>query len=117
MECEVCGKGKIAYYAIIEGATLGVCRMCAKYSNAVKPIVEKQPPSASTKEEGIVELIDDYGKKIKEARERKGMNVEELAKKINEKVGYLERIEKERTTPDEKLIRKLERELGIKLRE
>ena len=44
-----------------------------------------------------------------------GLPLDVLAERINEKWSFLERVEHEKTLPDDKLCRKLEKELGIKL--
>jgi len=62
-----------------------------------------------------MEVVDGYGALILGARKRMGLPLEVLAERINEKHSFLERIEHEKTLPDEKVARKLERELGIKL--
>ncbi len=63
------------------------------------------------------ELVDDYGKVIRRAREASGMSHEELALKIREKASLLKKIEREAIIPEDKVRRKLERTLGITLTE
>jgi len=53
------------------------------------------------KEEETV-IIDNYGKKIIEARKKINLTREEFAKKINEKESVIRRIEAEGMEPDEK---------------
>lgn len=62
-----------------------------------------------------LEVADDYGTLIANARKKLGLPLEVLAERINEKLSFLERVEHERTLPDEKLAHKLEKELGIRL--
>jgi len=63
------------------------------------------------------ELVDDYGKVIRRAREASGMSHEDLALKIKEKASLLKKIEREAIIPEDKVRRKLERTLGITLTE
>jgi len=67
------------------------------------------------KEEETI-IVDNYGKKIIEARRGMNLNREEFAKKINEKESVIRRVESEEMEPDEKLTEKIERFLEIKLR-
>ncbi len=63
------------------------------------------------------ELVDDYGRAIRRAREASGMSHEELALKIKEKASLLKKIEREAIIPEDKVRRKLERTLQITLTE
>ena len=73
----------------------------------------KKAPAPPT--ETTVELIENYGSKMKEAREKLGISHEELGKKLNEKISLLRKIETGKMTPDNNLATKLERALKIKL--
>jgi putative transcription factor len=61
--------------------------------------------------------VDDYGAKIRKARQRRGMTVEDFARKINEKESVIKKLEKEELNPDRKLIQKLKDALKIELLE
>lgn len=63
------------------------------------------------------ELIPDYGEVIRKARERKGMTVEDLGAKILERVPVLQKVEKGALHPPDSLVKKLEKELDVKLME
>lgn len=63
------------------------------------------------------ELVDDYGRVIKRAREASGMSHEDLALKIREKASLLKKIEREAIVPEDKVRKKLERTLQITLTE
>jgi putative transcription factor len=138
LRCEVCGR-KIygaAHRVIIEGAKMTVCSKCAKLGSGTwtpkpKPAQRKPLPSKSIKSsypnvklqktppsqilEPQMELIEDFGPKIRGAREKLGLSHEDLGRKINEKVSVLKKIEAGKMTPDTKLIIKLEHALKIKL--
>ena len=64
-----------------------------------------------------VELIDDYGGAIRKARLAKGMDLDQFAASILEKKGILAKVEANDLIPDDKLVKKLEKALDIKLTE
>ena len=133
MRCEVCGRKIIGtpYKAIIEGAKMLVCNKCVKLGSVsweskseprMKKIVRRlpQPMVAPRKQPPIVaeesvELVEDFGAKIRQAREKLGFTHEDLGKRINEKVSVLRKIESAKMTPDNLLIEKLQHALRIRL--
>ncbi len=134
MQCEVCGCriGGKPLTVIIEGAKLTCCVECARlgkvyheefrserivHKSSVKPVRRKEP---ILKKEGApsgtsTELVEDFGSKIRQAREKLGLSHEELGKRINEKVSVLRKIETGKMEPDDRLTTILERTLKIKL--
>ena len=64
-----------------------------------------------------MELIEDFAKAIRAARQKKHLSQEELAQKIGERISTLQSIESGRLKPIGKTIRGLERELEISLLE
>ena len=80
-----------------------------------------KPKQKPTHRPGVLlddlELIDDYAKKIRVARQKKQFSQEELAQKIGERISTLQSIEAGRLKPTGKTIRGLERELEISLLE
>lgn len=134
LRCEVCGHkiyGK-PYRVIIEGAKLTVCGECSKHGKIVweeqKPKLQMLTPKTafqplkiqSKKQPEITidttqELIENYGLKIRHAREKLGISHEELGKKINEKISTLKKVETEKMKPDNVLTAKLEHALKIRL--
>lgn len=133
MHCEVCGRKIIGppYKAMIEGAKMLVCAECSKLGSVyweakTEPRMKKvskrlpQPMIAPRKQPPIiveesVELIDDFGAKVRQSREKLGMSHEDLGKKISEKVSVLRKIESRKMTPNNLLIEKLQHALKIKL--
>ena len=141
MRCEVCGR-KIhdePVRAVIEGAKLTVCLECSKHGRVIlheeadlapkiaviksgkpgapgTPVVlvqrKRQPVAqvALTKE-----LTDNYGDKIRAAREKMLLSHEDLGLKINEKASVLRHIESGKMAPDNQLASKLEHMLRIQL--
>ena len=136
MLCEMCGKSGPTKPCFVEGTKLNVCPNCAKFGDEYKGSKSGgAAPTASVIEERLqrrerrmqtkdiyagtasIELIDDYGGAVRNARMKKGMDQEEFAASINEKKGILMKIESNDIIPDEKLTRKLEKALNIKLTE
>ena len=102
----------------MEDTILEVCEDCLKYGELIesKPVrIAKIKEIPIVKEEEIV-IIDNYGKKIIEAREKINLTREEFAKTINEKESVIKRVENEEMEPDDKLTEKIEKFLDIKLR-
>ncbi|MCR5027176.1 MAG: multiprotein bridging factor aMBF1 [Methanobrevibacter sp.] len=133
MECEICGKPVSETNptrAKIEGSVMVVCKECAKLGT-----IQKAPPKPrfqqnkkgkrNTKQqkrnyrndEPTEELIENYNTIVRNARESKNWSREDLGKKINERVSVINRIESGKMTPDNKLTKKLEKALNIKLLE
>jgi putative transcription factor len=136
MVCELCGKDvTFCRKVTIEGVQLEVCTECAKFGIEAKKAPEKEvaprPVIAQRLEvrekrsrqrdvlEGMgkEELVEDFPARIRNARSGKGMSQKDLAMKINERLTVLSKIETGQMRPDDKIIVKLERELGVKLRE
>ena len=130
--CEMCGK-KVSNLktVLIEGSMLNVCPNCARFGKPVKPEIaatpveiaqrlelrEKRLRTKNVFENIENELVDDYAKKIRDARTKMNLTPEELGKRINEKKTVITKIESKSMRPDENLIKKLEITLNIKLTE
>ncbi len=137
MRCEVCGRkihGK-PIKALIEGAKLTVCSECSRHGTIIweeetkqTPMLKIKPKATPSKTlktqvagktqivfEDVLELVDDYDIRVRQAREKLGLTHEELGKKINEKVSVLKKVETRKIKPDNKLAAKLEHALRIKL--
>jgi TIGR00270 family protein len=135
MICEMCGKDTVTRPAFVEGTRLNVCQNCARFADDKVSGKTTPTPTAAVIEERLqrrerrmqtkdvyasmssIELIDDYGGAIRNARTKKGMDQEEFAASIGEKKGIIAKLETNDIIPDEKLTRKLEKALGIKLTE
>lgn len=127
--CEICGKViRRAIRIEMEGAMVEVCSECASKAKArvlkevkrnlrrriyVKPHYPRRDEIALELESRV--LRPDYGKIVKEAREKAGLKVEDLARLIGEKTSVIHRIEAGRLKPDLALARKLEKTLKIRL--
>ncbi|MEM3227477.1 MAG: multiprotein bridging factor aMBF1 [Candidatus Micrarchaeaceae archaeon] len=119
-ECELCGKKTDSIYVIeIDGVELGVCAACAKGKKVLR---NPQRPSRDVPGPGYAkpslkepEIAENYGEKIKAAREKLGISLPVLAEMLNEKESHMLRIEQQKTLPPQELVRKLEKFLNIKL--
>jgi len=132
MICEMCGK-KVSNLktVLIEGSMLNVCPNCARFGKPVKPEIaatpveiaqrlelrEKRLRTKNVFENIENELVDDYARKVRDARTKMNLTPEELGKRINEKKTVITKIESKSMRPDENLIKKLETTLNIKLTE
>jgi len=128
MRCEICGKEAKLKRALVEGVEMMVCQDCARYgivlpekkqqgtlAAAAKLKKKPLPYSKDVFEEMKQELVPDWGRKIKEARERKGMSREELGAKVGEKTTTIAKIENEELRPPDETVKKIEKVLEIKL--
>lgn len=139
MICEVCGAAvDITFEVIYRGSRGYACEKCiSKYglirikrgsapprkSQAIIYNEQPQPRRVAVRkrsrllEPGLdtVELVENYGRLIKEARESLGLTQEHLAKKLGIKLSYFRKIEGGLIPPSNDLARKIERILNIKL--
>jgi putative transcription factor len=135
-QCEICGteiKGEV-YHIRIDASELIVCKSCARLGTVIeegkkgKGVLEPQHANVKPKRKPISKLYtqidheieeemeidaveEDYGRKIKEAREKAGLKQAELAQKINERHSLLRKIENEELMPSEAVRKKIERAL------
>jgi putative transcription factor len=120
MHCEICGKDSARHRILLDGSELLVCSNCVSFGKELhKPVQKgfvKHMQKNSLQNQDTV-LSSNFGKKIKTAREKKGLTIEELAKKIFEKESLMHKIEQGKFTPSSELSQKLEKELGIALEE
>lgn len=136
MLCELCGAEVPRTRDVaIEGTVLSVCGNCAKFGDAVMASSVRRttmPPLISERldarkrrltprdvyaEAGPEELTEDFAERIRRARESRGWRQADLGAKINEKASVIAKLESGTMTPNDALVRKLEKELGIKLKE
>ncbi len=131
----------------VEGIEMKVCRKCAKYGVTIYKAgngaavahdegggrvresergVEERLKKKGGRSEGarrdifdkmVYDLAENYGERIRGARESMGLTQEELAKRINERRSVLAKLETGDMRPDEKIAKKLEKILSIDLKE
>lgn len=102
-----------------------VCDKCASRDDpywrppAIKPVklsskVARKSPRIEEEYLGL-DFVEDYNRRVKEAREKLGLTQEELAKKLKEKASVIQKIEAGKIVPDLRLARELERALKIRI--
>ena len=120
-ECEICGaKAKDIYIVNVEDVELRVCTKCAKGKKIVSKPVDRaavRKKTASERKEEELQLVENYGNVIHNAREAMKLPLKVLAEMLNEKETLLLRIERQRTLPSLELTKKIEKALGIRLAE
>jgi len=127
MQCELCGRTCDCKAATVDGVLMMLCPDCVIHGEIVqapkapskyqKPILDriKKPPVKDIYKDMNKELVSNWNNLIKKAREKKGITREELGFKIGERTVTIQKIENGDLRPSDKMIEKLEKELGIKL--
>ena len=127
MMCELCGKEITEGLRVrLEGGLVTACRGCAglgEVVSEVKPVRKKTPVHADSaaaekpefKVEGEYDVVEDYGARIKAAREGLGWTQEDLGRMVNEPHSVVHRMESGRFEPSPEVAKKLERKLNVKL--
>ena len=136
MICELCGKETPRTRTVsIEGSVLTVCMDCTRFgSDVAGPIRVRRPgnPVVAQRIErrtrrmterdvysapATEELVEDFGERIRKAREARGWKQTDLGAKINEKASVIAKLEVRAMVPTDAMVPKLERALGIRLKE
>lgn len=133
-ECQICGSliwGK-GQKVLIEGAKITVCQACAQhgtkihkrpkvYTQARSQIYDSKAPQKrefkkkSSHIEPSIEIVDDYSRRIKNARHKNNLTQEQFAQKIHEKESLIRRIETGKAKPTIKLAKKIEKTYNLSL--
>lgn len=111
----MCGKNTTLVLGNIEGATVNVCSDCLKLGTRVN--LPKQKTKRIADLEPEVFIVDNYSQLIKNARERKNMKQEEVAKKLALKESIVHKLENGSFTPSLNMASRIEKFFGIKLME
>lgn len=139
MLCEMCGKDvPVTREIILDGARLSVCPNCSKFGemsgssatsrpgapvsqSVIDQRLERRERRMQSKDiyagTTTIEIVDDYGGVIRRAREARGMDLKTFANQIQEKQGTLAKIEANNLVPDDRLAKKIEKALDVKLTE
>ena len=125
--CDICGRPIFGnpIYKFVEGAKLKVCQNCSKFGKSIKSPKSIKPRSFKRKKKVYRRpkttddfyLIEDFGKTIKEARERKKLTQNEFASMLKEPLSLIRRIEQNKLHPSFDVIKKIENLLNIKVTE
>ena len=122
MSCDLCGKEEELFRVKIEGSVIQVCKNCSKYGEVlvsldrgnVEPKI-KISKKFFESEEKIEVVVKDFSKILRREREKRGLNQEELAKKVNEKLSVIHKLENGHMEPSLELAKKLGKFFGVKL--
>jgi putative transcription factor len=134
--CELCGADVPRLKSVaIDATILSVCEGCSRFGEAVAaptlrpgampPVIaqrlearqRRMTPKDVYAERGELELAEDFPQRIRAARESRGWKQADLGAKINERASVIAKLESGTMSPGDDLVRKLERQLGIKLKE
>ena len=131
-ECPICG-GIIwgrGQKVLLEGAKITVCDNCAQHGKKIykpspnvqfKKTSQKKPQTTPNKQRikprdvEEVEIVLDYAKRIRNARNNLKLNQDQFAQKLNEKPSLLRRIEAGKVEPTVKLAKKIQKIYNIQL--
>ncbi|HVM44326.1 MAG TPA: multiprotein bridging factor aMBF1 [Candidatus Thermoplasmatota archaeon] len=132
--CEMCGKELPSLRkAIVEGTLMNVCGNCVRFgveqAGAHTEVTGRSRATAAIQNRAArgrtrdvfadmpEELVEDYGERVREARQKLGLSIEEVGKRLNERQNELAKVEQGSYHPPDALVRKLEKFFGIKLME
>jgi putative transcription factor len=116
-ECELCGSKKANRKAKVEGVIITVCDECVKFGEEIKLPEFIRTKKDLPKIEEVEEVLKpDFNEIIRSSREEMKLKQDDLAKKLNEKLSVIKRVE-EGWEPTPNLISKLEKFFNIKLTE
>ena len=103
---------------MIEGSRVKVCPRCTSHGRVLEG-VQKDPTRIKKrsryKREEEFDIVQDYDKLIRDARNKRGWKQEELADKVNESTSVVSHLESGKMTPSKKVARKFENLLEITL--
>lgn len=121
-ECEVCGKTVSNPIRIeLDGVILDVCEECMKLGKEIpreklRAVISRRTIRKEEFEVEEKEMVSDFSKRIRDAREKRNLKQEEAASKMGISPSVLRRIEGG-FKPDEKTLWKIQRFYNINLYE
>lgn len=129
--CEMCGDNGDLKKTKVEGTTLKLCEDCQEVGEVVETGEKnkqqiRSKKSSSRKSQSSTrrremdddsELVEDFSRRVKQARETAKLGVKDLAAKVKEKDSVIRRVESGKLSPNRKLAQKLEGALNITLYE
>ncbi len=116
--CEICGANPAVGKFAVEGVFLSVCAKCGRFGSQVRDVYIRRPSSAPRlmgAEEGGREIVPDFGRIVRTAREKAGLTQKELAAKATERESVITKIEQGVLIPSASAATKLEKVLGVRL--
>lgn len=123
VDCDMCGKKDISPIKVkIEGTIMTVCSNCVRYGEKLEDPTKRVNNFTTSRHKRVrVDpdenkfIVKDYGARIKQARESRGLKQEQVAKSLNEKESIFHKVESGNFKPSFKLARKIERFFSIRL--
>lgn len=129
MQCELCGREVQACRpALVDGVRMLLCPGCMRHGQSVEPSSAgygaarrpmldriKKPRVKDVYTDMDKELVMDWNDRIRTAREQKGLSREELGFQLGERTVTVAKIENGDLRPSDKLVKKIEKLLGIML--
>jgi putative transcription factor len=113
--CELCGDKEAKFKVVVEDSELSVCDECKTPESIEIPAQKEVIKQVKIRGEEW-ELLPDFGKRVRKGRKEKEIGRGDLAFRLGIKESFLSRIEKGELEPEDALVRKIERELDVKLR-
>jgi putative transcription factor len=128
LQCELCGREcKECKPALVDGVKMMLCPGCMRHGKGVKTVTTvdnqsilsriKKPMEKDVYQNMNKELVSNWNELIKDARQRKGLTREQLGFQIGERTVTISKIENGDLRPADKMVKKLEKVLNIKLNE
>lgn len=133
MECEMCGSTVGTRRYMVDGTVMNLGLCCGKYGEALEsgkaPVGSKaavqqglerragRSQSRDIYQGDTMDLVSDFGARIRNAREKRGWDHANLGDKVSARVPQLRHIESGQLRPSDTLAKKLEQALGITLME
>ena len=132
MQCELCGRDcNDCRSSSVDGVKMMLCPGCMKHGTGLSEVSRvttdfsqkaifnrvRKPREKDIYKNMDKELISGWNNLIRKAREKKGLTREELGFRIGERTITISKIENGDLRPSDKMIAKLEKELGISLLE
>jgi putative transcription factor len=115
-KCELCGEETDSTTKVkIEEAKMKVCSSCEEMGETIETKKKTKKKKKSSRKRSTETLANDYGEKIKQARENRELSIKELSDQLNEKNSVLKKVEREDLKPDKSLAQKISKELEIDL--
>lgn len=112
---------------------MNTCENCARFGEELAPAARPADPAGGTVADRLQarqrrstprdaleseeELVEDYGDRVRHAREKKGWTRQQLADRVSEPVPTIAKIEGGDLHPSDRTVKALQKELGIKLME
>lgn len=113
-DCELCGRKNADHSVVLEGVRMTTCAACSRHGKPA-PVLPAARQRFAVADENEPQLDVEYAAAIRSARQKAGLSIEQLAKKACETKSFLRKVEAGQLKPTEKIARRLESILNIKI--